>query len=59
MRPAGRDEQMLDRPRVVAQHRPLAYAEAAVLGDDDPPGLERLGRFLDRLAARYTRSVTI
>ena len=51
VRPAGRREQVLDRPGVVAQHAALAHAEASALGDDDAAGLERLGRFLDRLAA--------
>ena len=44
-------EQVLDRPRVVAQHGALADAEAAALGDDDAARLERLGRFFDRLPA--------
>ena len=49
MRPAGRREQVLDRPRVVPQHGALAHAEAPALGDDDAAGLERLGRLVDRL----------
>ena len=44
--------------RVVAQHGALADAEpAAALDVDDVAGLERLGRPLDRLAARGDRQV--
>ena len=42
---------MLDRARVVAQHVALADAEAAALDDDDAARLERLGGFVDGLAA--------
>ena len=50
VRPRG-DEQVLDRARVIAQHGALADAEPAAFGDDDAARLERLGGFLDRLAA--------
>ena len=50
------DEQMLDRSRVVAQHGALAYAESAVLSDDDSAGSRAARRrFLDRLAAARSR----
>src|SRR5580765_7196531 len=49
--PAGGDEQMLDRPRVVLQHGALAHAEAPALGDDNAARFERFGGFVDRLSA--------
>src|SRR5688572_6896455 len=51
MRATGRDEQVLDRPRVVPEHGAVAYAEPAALENDDPARLERFGGFLDGLAA--------
>ena len=51
VRPAGRDEQVLDRACVVAQHDTFAHAEPAALGDHDAARLQRLGGFFDRLAA--------
>ncbi len=55
VRATGRDEQMLDRPRVVAEHAAVAHAEPAALEHDDPARLERLGGFLDGLRARWSR----
>ena len=51
MRAAGRGEQVLDRPRVVAEHAAVAHAEPAAFEDDDAARFERLGGFLDRLAS--------
>ena len=51
----GVHEQVLDRPRVVAQHGALADAEPSALGDDDAARLERLGGLLDRLPCRSSR----
>src|ERR1700682_3951321 len=51
VRPAGRHEQVFDRPRVIAQHAALAHAETPALEDDDASRLERLGGFVHGLAA--------
>ena len=49
--PSGDGEQVLDGPGVVAQHAAIAHAEPSAFRDDDPARLERLGGFLNRLAA--------
>src|SRR5258707_13202242 len=57
--PAGSDEQVLDRPRVVFQHGSLAHAEAPALGDDDAAGLEWFGGLVNRLAAAGDAEVRV
>ena len=51
MRAAGRDEQVFDRPRVIAEHTAIADAESIPFQDDDAAGRQGLGGFLDRLTA--------
>ena len=46
MRPTGGCQQVLDRPRVVAQDGALAHPETSPFGDDDAARLEWFGGFL-------------
>ena len=52
VRRAGGTDQMLEGPRVVAEHVAFADAESPVLPDYDAAGLQQLGRSGNRLLAR-------
>src|SRR5262245_34922316 len=57
MRPGGRRQEVFDRPAVIAEHAPLADAEAAALQHDDAARGERLGGFLDRLTSAHDAEI--
>ncbi len=50
---------MLDRARIVLEHRPLAHAEPSALGDDDAARLQRFGGLFDRLPPARHRQVRV